>query len=99
LQDILTSFGISMQKPDVSRARSLSDDCSKDFQFIYMHLKKHYHRAEQLNIAMTGLAGIGGNKQASREQELMNAAAKRSVREAKSFKTLTIIVFRNTMHL
>ena len=48
-------------------------------------------RADSLNSAFTGLTGIVGNAQANREAELSVIEAKRSVREAKSVKTLTLI--------
>jgi hypothetical protein len=43
-----------------------------------------------LNMSITGLAGMAGNRQASEEQKLSLEATKRSIQEARSAKTLTM---------
>ncbi|KAK1700236.1 hypothetical protein BDP55DRAFT_539876 [Colletotrichum godetiae] len=59
-------------------------DCSADFQFLHLRFRELRHRAETLNAAVTGLAGITGNRQAYKEQQ-------RSIREAKSTKAVTLL--------
>lgn len=78
----LISLGIPFKDPDTTPANW--NDCDRDFQFIYKRLSTMKTRADLLNTSITGLAGIAGNRQALKE-------AKRSLREAKSVKTLTLI--------
>jgi hypothetical protein len=63
----------------------------RDFQYIYHRLKTFKARTDHLVTSTIGLAGIVGNKQALREAELSLKEARRSIREAKSVKTLTFI--------
>lgn len=60
-----------------SAANSISSDYQYDFQYIYMQLRVLKTRADLLNESLTGLTGILGNK--------------RSIREAKTVKTLTLV--------
>ncbi|PNP78652.1 hypothetical protein FNYG_07998 [Fusarium nygamai] len=55
----------------------LSSEFQQDFQYIYMQLRVLKTRADLLNESLTGLTGILGNK--------------RSIREAKTVKTLTLV--------
>lgn len=59
-------------------------DSSADFQFLHLRFRELRHRTEMLNAAVTGLAGITGNRQAYKEQQ-------RSIREAKSTKAVTLL--------
>jgi len=68
------------QGPDPSWWR----DCSADFQFLLHRLRELRHRTASLNAAVTGLAGITGNRMSYKEQQ-------RSIREAKSTKAITLI--------
>lgn len=56
-----------------------------------MRLQALRHRTECLNSAITGLAKIVGNRQAYKEQQLGVQEAKRSIREAKSTKAITLL--------
>ncbi|KAG5811350.1 hypothetical protein H9Q74_006054 [Fusarium xylarioides] len=56
---------------------SPSSEFQQDFQYIYMQLQVLKTRADLLNESLTGLTGILGNK--------------RSIREAKTVKTLTLV--------
>ncbi len=83
VEAIMLGLGIPLEAPNPTS----SDDwlsCTKDYQLIYHRLKTLRSRVELLVSSMTGLAGIVGNKQAVVE-------ARRSLREAKSVKTLTIL--------
>ncbi|PKS05754.1 hypothetical protein jhhlp_007583 [Lomentospora prolificans] len=59
-------------------------DCEADFQFLLHRLRELRHRTASLNAAVTGLAGITGNRMSYKEQQ-------RSIREAKSTKAITLI--------
>ncbi|KAF5964082.1 hypothetical protein FBULB1_12985 [Fusarium bulbicola] len=54
-----------------------SSEFQQDFQYIYMELRVLKTQADLLNESLTGLTGILGNK--------------RSIREAKTVKTLTLV--------
>jgi len=58
--------------------------CARDFQYIHYSLKSLKAQVEAVSNSITGLAGIAGNRQALQE-------AKRSLREAKGIKTLTLL--------
>ncbi len=62
-----------------------------DFQFLLLRFRELRHRVECLNSAVTGLASITGNRQAYREQQLALETARRSIREAKSSKAITLL--------
>lgn len=66
-------------------------DSTADFQFLLMRFRELRHRTECLNAAVTGLAGITGNRQAYKEQQLALSTARRSIREAKSSKAVTLL--------
>ncbi|KAK1724649.1 hypothetical protein CaCOL14_005505 [Colletotrichum acutatum] len=69
--------------PERSNVTAWSDS-SADFQFLHLRFRELRHRTEMLNAAVTGLAGITGNRQAYKEQQ-------RSIREAKSTKAVTLL--------
>ncbi|WYZ41736.1 hypothetical protein EsH8_V_000631 [Colletotrichum jinshuiense] len=68
----------------LSAASVAWQDCTADFQFLYLRFRELRHRTETLNAAVTGLASITGNRQAYKEQQ-------RSIREAKSTKAVTLL--------
>jgi Mg2+ and Co2+ transporter CorA len=58
--------------------------CDRDFEYIHCRLEVLKVRGDVLNNSIAGLASIARNQQALRE-------AKRSLREAKCIKTLTLL--------
>ncbi|GJC89176.1 hypothetical protein ColLi_12014 [Colletotrichum liriopes] len=98
LEGIMLQLGIPLSHPaspapvnmPPSRAGALTpeniawQDCTADFQFLYLRFRELRHRTETLNAAVTGLASITGNRQAYKEQQ-------RSIREAKSTKAVTLL--------
>lgn len=84
MQNNLLGLGIPLERPDPSGKFGLQGGCALDFRFIYMRLLDHNSWTQQVNVAMTGLAQITGNRQ-------MRASAERSVKEAKSVKALTTV--------
>jgi Mg2+ and Co2+ transporter CorA len=87
--------GIITQLPvpkDLSTMSQVADwkDYHMDFQLLSQRLNSLCHSAEMLNMSITGLAGMAGNRQASEEQKLSLEATKRSIQEARSAKTLTM---------
>ncbi|WQF88851.1 Putative corA, transmembrane region [Colletotrichum destructivum] len=90
LEGIMLQLGIPLSNPapvaDVADAAANAAwrDCAADFQFLHLRFRELRHRTETLNAAVTGLAGITGNRQAYKEQQ-------RSIREAKSTKAVTLL--------
>ncbi|KAF5567599.1 hypothetical protein FPHYL_3222 [Fusarium phyllophilum] len=76
---IMVQLRIPFEDPGSTNStpNSLSSDFQQDFQYIYMQLRVLKARADLLNESLTGLTGILGNK--------------RSIREAKTVKTLTLV--------
>lgn len=66
-------------------------DSTVDYQFLLLRFRELRHRTECLNSAVTGLASITGNRQAYHEQQLALETARRSIREAKSSKAVTLL--------
>lgn len=62
VEDTLLSLGYSLEAPTGRRAGG-SDECEKDFQYVYLRLKVLKERTDSLIQAMTGLASIAGNRQ------------------------------------
>lgn len=92
-RDALEGIIIQLPVPEnVSIIGGVADwkDYHKDFQLLSQRLNSLCHSAEMLNISITGLANMAGNRQASEEQKLSLEATKRSVQEARSAKTLTM---------
>lgn len=83
LSFILLQFRIPLDDPLISR-RSPWTDSKVDFQYIYKRLTSLQERADLCNQSLTSVTGIIGNARALTE-------AKRSIREAKTVKTLTLI--------
>ena len=84
IKEVMTSLGMSLE--DVGGARQGLNwaDSSADFQYLLQQAKAAENRALSLNNAIAGLMGIVGNNEANRE-------ARRSLREAKNIKTLTLL--------
>jgi CorA-like Mg2+ transporter protein len=85
VESIMIGLGISSSASAVTDSK-ITDwrNCDRDFQYIYHRLKALKARVDVLNNSITGLAGIIGNQQALLE-------AKRSLKEAKGIKTLTLL--------
>ncbi|KAF2435204.1 hypothetical protein EJ08DRAFT_580854 [Tothia fuscella] len=90
VEAILISLNISLVPPPPMDDEDWTA-CDRDFQYIYHRLKSLKDRTDCMVTSTIGLAGIVGNKQALREAELSLKEARRSIREAKSVKTLTVI--------
>jgi hypothetical protein len=91
LEAIMLQLGISLDPPDTSRGHIDWTDSVVDFQYLLMRFRELRHRTECLDSAITGLANIAGNRQAFKEQQLAVQEAKRSIREAKSTKAVTLL--------
>lgn len=84
-ESIMISLGISFSSSSAPESRKTDwKSCDKDFQYIHYRLKVLKASLDVLNNSITGLAGIAGNRQALLE-------AKRSLKEAKGIKTLTLL--------
>jgi hypothetical protein len=84
VERIMLAIGIKADAPDFSATGKDWTDSAKDFQLIHARLKALKARYEVLLGSITALAGIAGNRQSVAE-------AKRSFREAKNVKILTLI--------
>lgn len=84
VEAIMLALGISSSNPDLSEIPADWTSSEKDFRYIHKFLKDLKIRTDVLISSITGLAGIAGNRQALRE-------ARRSFREAKAIKTLTLL--------
>lgn len=83
LEAIMLQCGITPHQPDLSDMKTWHD-VSPDFQFLHKTFCVLRHRAERLNSATVGLAGIASNQQALREHAS-------SLKEAKNMKSLTLV--------
>lgn len=83
LESTMIQCHISLQNPDIDKITNWKDSWA-DFQFLQMRMKDIRHRVESLNSAIAALAGMAGNRQALKDQEL-------SLKEAKSTKALTFL--------
>lgn len=85
VEDIMISLGIPFPASPIQQ-NDINDwtSCHKDFQYIHYRLKTLKARVDVLSNSITGLASIAGNQQALVE-------AKRSFKEAKNIKTLTLV--------
>jgi hypothetical protein len=85
IEELMIRLGIPFQDPDPSTIRvSNWFKTDTDFQFLWTQLKNLRNRAQQINAATSGLAGIAGNRQAHQEQHL-------SLRETQRTKALTLV--------
>ncbi|MCJ1453863.1 hypothetical protein MMC28_004212 [Mycoblastus sanguinarius] len=85
VEAIMISLGISFPASFAPQHKATNlARCNEDFQYIHYRLKALKARVEVLNNSMTGLASISGSRQALFE-------AKRSLKEAKNIKTLTLL--------
>ena len=83
LESLMVECRIPVEASGISSPRCW-DDSTADFQFLYLRFKDIRHRMEILNASITGLAGMSGNRQALRDQEV-------SLKEAKRMKALTFM--------
>jgi CorA-like Mg2+ transporter protein len=84
VEEIMRVLGIPYSTPFLSQHDADWTSCRTDFQVIHYRLKTLRSRVEMSINSITGLAGIAGNGQALIE-------AKRSLKEAKNIKALTLI--------
>ncbi|CAG9948361.1 unnamed protein product [Clonostachys rosea f. rosea IK726] len=82
---IMTQLGIPLEYPSRGSTSDTTWTESKlDFQYIHHELNRLVERALFFNESLTGLTGIVGNEQALAE-------TRRSIREAKAVKALTLV--------
>jgi hypothetical protein len=91
VEAILITLNLPLLPPAPLLESESWTESNRDFQYIYHRLQTLKARTDHLVTSTIGMAGIVGNKQALREAELSLKEARRSIREAKSVKTLTII--------
>jgi hypothetical protein len=85
VEAIMIDLGIPFSTSPILETKIIDwKSCERDFQYIHYQFKVFKARVDVLNNSITGLAGIAGNRQALRE-------AKRSLKEAKGIKTLTLL--------
>jgi hypothetical protein len=84
VEEILRDVGIPVFDSGACTARVDWQFSDKDFQYIYQRLQKMKKKVDQLITSAMGLSNIVGSRQALSE-------ARRSVKEAKSTKTLTVV--------
>jgi hypothetical protein len=84
VEDILRGMGISVVDSSACTTNVDWQSSDKDFQYIYRRLQKMKEKVDRLMESAMGLSNIIGSRQALSE-------ARRSIMEAKSTKTLTIV--------
>ncbi|KAF4445540.1 Mg2+ transporter zinc transport protein [Fusarium austroafricanum] len=77
LEDILIQLRLPLELPDPRQINSWQD-VGADFQMLYHQFSHARSWVENLNSSMTALAGMAGNRQAFREQQLSLQAADRT---------------------
>ncbi|RYP48747.1 hypothetical protein DL768_005404 [Monosporascus sp. mg162] len=90
LEAIMLQLRISFASPNLNQVVDWKDSAA-DYQFLYLRFKEIGQRANRLNGSIAALAGLTGNRQAFKAQELSLEATERSIHEAKSVKALTIL--------
>lgn len=93
-QDDLEGIMVQLQiQPKTSTPSEMQGwkDCTPDYQFLRLRYKEIGRRTSVLNDSISALAGLVGNRQAFKAQELSLQAAERANREAKSVKVLTLL--------
>ena len=84
VEEILRDLGIPVLDSGACTARADWKFSDKDFQYIHQRLQKMKKAVDEMIISAMGLSNIIGSRQALSE-------ARRSVKEAKSTKTLTVV--------
>lgn len=84
--EVMLRLGIDEHATSTPRTGSGSSwhDSAADFLFLMAQFAQLRDRVRQINAAITGLAGIAGNRQSQREQQV-------SLRETRRTKALTLI--------
>ncbi|KLO97362.1 Uncharacterized protein LW93_3340 [Fusarium fujikuroi] len=77
LEGILVQLRLPFERPDPREINSWQD-VAADFQMLYHQYNHARSWVEKLNSSMTALAGIAGNRQAFREQQVSLEAAVRT---------------------
>ncbi|KAJ9156432.1 Mg2+ transporter zinc transport protein [Pleurostoma richardsiae] len=77
LEEILVQLRVPLEPPDHSKINSWQD-VEADFRFLYHRFNWIRQSVHAVNASITGLAGIAGNRQAFREQQLSLQSAERS---------------------
>ncbi|KAF7184052.1 hypothetical protein CNMCM7691_004611 [Aspergillus felis] len=90
LEAIMLQLRVPLEFPAGPIAHD-AEERAADFQYLLRRFKELHYRIGRLNSAITGLASISGNRQAFQEQQLSVQATERSLRAAKSTKTLTVL--------
>ena len=90
LEAIMLQLRIPFENPNPNHMTGWRDSAA-DYQFLCLRFKEIGQRAHNLNGSTATLAGLTGNRQAFKAQELSLEATERSIREAKSVKALTIM--------
>ena len=84
VEEMLRDLGIPVLDSGACNAREDWKISDKDFQYIHQRLQKMKKVVDEMIISAMGLSNIIGSRQALSE-------ARRSVKEAKSTKTLTVV--------
>ena len=84
VEEILRDLSIPLLDSGAGTTRVDWQFSDKDFQYIYQRLQKMKKKVDQMITSAMGLSNIVGSRQALSE-------ARRSVKEAKSTKTLTVV--------
>jgi len=72
LEAAMIQLRIPFEEPDMQKMQTWCD-ITRDFQFLYMRFNDIRHRTAMLNSAMTGLAGMAGNRQSLKEARITKA--------------------------
>ena len=84
VEDILRDLGIPITSQDTLTSKVDWTSSDQDLRYIYQRLQNMKGKVDQMTTATMGLSNIVGSRQALSE-------ARRSVKEAKSTKTLTVV--------
>ncbi|MCJ1469185.1 hypothetical protein MMC07_007818 [Pseudocyphellaria aurata] len=90
IEAIMLQLRIPFGQP-VLAATGRWEQSDVDYQFLHLRICEITRRADGLNSAICALADLTNSRQAFRAQDIGHQAAERSLREAKSVKTLTIL--------
>ncbi|KAH7151918.1 hypothetical protein B0J13DRAFT_547140 [Dactylonectria estremocensis] len=77
LEELLIQLQLPLERPNPGQITSWRE-VGADFQMLYHQFNYARNWTEKINSSITGLAGIAGNRQAFREQQLSLQAADRA---------------------